>query len=281
MIGTAFFGYVLPWGQMSFWGATVITNLFSAVPLVGDAIHTLLIGGFAVDNPDRSTASTRCNYLLPVHDRRRCGAAHLGAAHPRQRQPDRRRREEQPGHGARSTRTTRSRISSASASSCCCSPGSCSTCRTIPATRTTTFRRIRCRRRRTSCRSGTCCRSTRSCAPSRTSCSGVVAMFSAIAVLAFLPWLDTSRVRSATFRPIYRQFFWIFVIRGASASAISARSRRRAATSSPPAILTVLLLRVLPARAADRRPALSDRRRCRPASPRRCWAKNASAAAKV
>ena len=51
MMATAFMGYVLPWGQMSFWGATVITNLFSAIPLVGDKIVTWLWGGFAVDNP--------------------------------------------------------------------------------------------------------------------------------------------------------------------------------------------------------------------------------------
>ncbi len=51
MMATAFMGYVLPWGQMSLWGATVITNLFSAVPVVGDTIVTLLWGGFSVDNP--------------------------------------------------------------------------------------------------------------------------------------------------------------------------------------------------------------------------------------
>ena len=51
MIATAFLGYTLPWGQMSFWGATVITNLFSAVPLIGDNIVTWLLGGFSIDNP--------------------------------------------------------------------------------------------------------------------------------------------------------------------------------------------------------------------------------------
>ncbi len=51
MMATAFMGYVLPWGQMSFWGATVITNLFSAFPLVGEGIVTWLWGGFSVDNP--------------------------------------------------------------------------------------------------------------------------------------------------------------------------------------------------------------------------------------
>ena len=50
MMATAFMGYVLPWGQMSFWGAQVITGLFSAIPLVGDVLHTWLLGGFAPDN---------------------------------------------------------------------------------------------------------------------------------------------------------------------------------------------------------------------------------------
>ena len=50
MMATAFMGYVLPWGQMSFWGATVITNLFSAIPFAGDAIVQWLWGGFSVDN---------------------------------------------------------------------------------------------------------------------------------------------------------------------------------------------------------------------------------------
>ena len=51
MMATAFMGYVLPWGQMSFWGATVITNLFSAIPLVGDSIVTWLWGGYSIANP--------------------------------------------------------------------------------------------------------------------------------------------------------------------------------------------------------------------------------------
>lgn len=50
MMATAFMGYVLPWGQMSFWGATVITNLFSVIPFVGQAIVEWLWGGFCVDN---------------------------------------------------------------------------------------------------------------------------------------------------------------------------------------------------------------------------------------
>ncbi len=64
MMATAFMGYVLPWGQMSFWGATVITNLFSAFPIVGDPIVTLLWGGFSVDNPTLNRFFS-LHYLLP------------------------------------------------------------------------------------------------------------------------------------------------------------------------------------------------------------------------
>jgi quinol-cytochrome oxidoreductase complex cytochrome b subunit len=64
MMATAFMGYVLPWGQMSFWGATVITNLFSAIPLVGDSIVTWLWGGFSVENPTLNRFYA-LHYLLP------------------------------------------------------------------------------------------------------------------------------------------------------------------------------------------------------------------------
>jgi len=65
MMATAFFGYTLPWGQMSFWGATVITNLFSAVPLVGDSIVTWLWGGYAVGDPTLHRFYA-LHYLLPL-----------------------------------------------------------------------------------------------------------------------------------------------------------------------------------------------------------------------
>jgi len=64
MMATAFMGYVLPWGQMSFWGATVITNLFSAIPLVGESIVTFLWGGFSVDNPTLNRFFS-LHYLMP------------------------------------------------------------------------------------------------------------------------------------------------------------------------------------------------------------------------
>ena len=64
MMATAFMGYVLPWGQMSFWGATVITNLFSAIPIIGDPIVTWLWGGFSVDNATLNRFFS-LHFLLP------------------------------------------------------------------------------------------------------------------------------------------------------------------------------------------------------------------------
>nr|UXP88661.1 cytochrome b [Horabagrus sp. n. RGK-2021] len=61
---TAFVGYVLPWGQMSFWGATVITNLLSAVPYMGDALVQWIWGGFSVDNATL-TRFFAFHFLLP------------------------------------------------------------------------------------------------------------------------------------------------------------------------------------------------------------------------
>ncbi|MBP9050747.1 MAG: cytochrome b N-terminal domain-containing protein, partial [Alphaproteobacteria bacterium] len=64
MMATAFMGYVLPWGQMSYWGATVITNLFSAIPVVGKTVVEFLWGGFSVDNPTLNRFFA-LHYLLP------------------------------------------------------------------------------------------------------------------------------------------------------------------------------------------------------------------------
>nr|AMW67980.1 cytochrome b [Balmes birmanus] len=64
VMGTAFMGYVLPWGQMSFWGATVITNLLSAIPYLGSTMVQWLWGGFAVDNATLTRFFT-FHFLLP------------------------------------------------------------------------------------------------------------------------------------------------------------------------------------------------------------------------
>jgi ubiquinol-cytochrome c reductase cytochrome b subunit len=64
MMATAFMGYVLPWGQMSFWGAQVITGFFSAIPVVGEPIRTWLLGGFAPDDAALNRFFS-LHYLLP------------------------------------------------------------------------------------------------------------------------------------------------------------------------------------------------------------------------
>ena len=64
MMATAFMGYVLPWGQMSFWGAQVITGFFSAIPLVGETIRVWLLGGYAPDNAALNRFFS-LHYLLP------------------------------------------------------------------------------------------------------------------------------------------------------------------------------------------------------------------------
>ena len=105
---------------------------------------------------------------------------------------------------------------------------------------------------RISCRNGHC-RSTRSCARSRTSSPAWSAMFGAIIILAFLPWLDNARIRSSKYRPLAKQFFWIFVV---------VCIRLGYLGSQPPEgiyviagrILTVLLLRLLPDPAAAPEP---------------------------
>ena len=197
MMATAFMGYVLPWGQMSFWGATVITNLFSAIPVVGESIVTWLWGGFAVDNPTLNRFFA-LHYLLPFVIVGVVVAAHRGAARARLEQPARHR-------SARGRRTP---------------------CRSIPYYTVKDgfglvrlpdhLRRLRVLRaelpgpsrqlhpgqpagdaRRTSCRNGTSCRSTRSCARFPTSWAACWRCSAPSRVLFVLPWLDTSRVRSA------------------------------------------------------------------------------------
>nr|UDL72108.1 cytochrome b [Peltonotellus sp.] len=64
LMATAFLGYVLPWGQMSFWGATVITNLISAIPYIGEMLVKWIWGGFAVDNPTLNRFFT-FHFILP------------------------------------------------------------------------------------------------------------------------------------------------------------------------------------------------------------------------
>jgi ubiquinol-cytochrome c reductase cytochrome b/c1 subunit len=211
MMATGFMGYVLPWGQMSFWGATVITNLFSAIPIIGDAVTTWLWGGYSVDNPTLNRFFS-LHYLLPFMI---AGVVvlHVWALHVvGQNNPD----------GIEVKNVERDTVPFTPYATIKDSFGI--VCflilyawfifyvpnylgdadNYIPANPLSTpahivpewyylpFYAI-----------------LRSI-PSKL--GGVIAMFSAIIVLCFLPWLDTSRVRSAKYRPVYKVFFWVFVV---------------------------------------------------------------------
>lgn len=212
MMATAFMGYVLPWGQMSFWGATVITNLFSAVPVVGDPIVTWLWGGFSVDNPTLNRFFS-LHYLLPFVI---VGVVilHVWALHVvGQNNPT--------GVELKTEQdsvpfTPYATVKDAFAMSVFLILFAWFLFYTpnymghpdnyIPANPMVTpahivpewyflpFYAI--------------LRSV----PDKL--GGVIGMFGAIAVMFVMPWLDRSPVRSATYRPLYRQFFWIFVACG-------------------------------------------------------------------
>jgi len=210
MMATAFMGYVLPWGQMSYWGATVITNLFSAIPIVGKSIVTLLWGGFTVDNPTLNRFFS-LHYLLPFVI---VGAVmlHLVALHQHgSNNPlgiDRKGPQDSiPFHPYY---TVKDLFGLGVFLIVYCAfvfytpnllgePDNY-----IPANPLVTpphivpewyflpyyaiLRSI----------------------PNKL--LGVIAMFSSILVLFILPWLDRSPVRSATFRPIYKKLFWVFLV---------------------------------------------------------------------
>jgi ubiquinol-cytochrome c reductase cytochrome b subunit len=225
MMATAFMGYVLPWGQMSFWGATVITGFFSAIPLVGTWIQELLLGGFAVDNPTLNRFYS-LHYLLPfmiagvvvLH----VWALHVvGQTNPTGVEVKNMRKETVPftpyatikdgfamivflfvfcwfvfylpdflGHPdnyipANPLKTPAHIVPEwyflpfyAILRAITFNIG-------IPFTDIVLI---------------------------NSKLGGVIAMFGSIAVLFILPWLDRSPVRSANYRPLYRQFFWIFVV---------------------------------------------------------------------
>ena len=170
MMATAFIGYVLPWGAMSFAGATVITNLTSAIPLVGNSIAHWLWGGFAVGAPTL-TRFFSLHYLAAVHHRRRSSGCMSGRCTSRAR-----------------TTPTASRCKNVERDTVAFTPYA--TIKDLFAVSVFLIlyawlvffipnylldadnyvhRQSAGRRPRMSCRNGICCRSTRSCAPSRTS----------------------------------------------------------------------------------------------------------------
>jgi ubiquinol-cytochrome c reductase cytochrome b/c1 subunit len=210
MMATAFMGYVLPWGQMSFWGATVITNLFSAIPVVGDAVVTWLWGGFAVANPTLNRFFA-LHYLLPFIIVA-VVALHVVALHihgsnnplgidpkgPQDTVPFHPYYTMKDGFGVVVFLIIYAGFTFF-APDYMGHPDNY-----IPANPLVTpehivpewyflpfYAILR-------------------AVPDKL--GGVIAMFGAIAVLFILPWLDTSRVRSATFRPIYKWFMLLLVV---------------------------------------------------------------------
>jgi len=208
-VATAFLGYVLPWGQMSFWGATVITSLFSAIPFVGDSITTWLWGGYAVDNATLNRFFS-LHYLLPfmiagvvvLH----IWALHVpGSNNPAGIEP-KSDKDTLPFHPYFTVKDGFALVcflifygwfvfyvpnylgdadNYIEANPLQTPP------HIVPEWYYLPFYAI-----------------LRSI-PSKL--GGAAAMFGAVFVIAFLPWLDTSRVKSAAYRPLYRIFFWIFV----------------------------------------------------------------------
>ncbi|WP_407176465.1 cytochrome c1 [Bradyrhizobium sp. STM 3562] len=210
MMATGFMGYVLPWGQMSFWGATVITNLFSAIPYVGDSIVTLLWGGYSVGNPTLNRFFS-LHYLLPfliagvvvLH----VWALHVaGQGNPAGVEP----KTEKDTVPFTPYATIKDLFGVSvflllfswfifympnylgdADNYIPANPG-VTPAHIVPEWYYLPFYAI-----------------LRSI-PNKL--AGVIAMFSAILVLVFLPWLDTAKTRSCKYRPLAKQFFWIFVI---------------------------------------------------------------------
>ena len=216
MMATAFMGYVLPWGQMSFWGATVITGFFTAFPIIGEPIQQLLLGGFSVDNPTLNRFFS-LHYLLPFMI---AGVVilHVWALHVTgQTNPT--------GIEVKSKTDTvpftpYATIKDAFAlmvfflvfawfvfympnylghpDNYIVANPLVTPAHIVPEWYFLPFYAI--------------LRAiTFNLGPFDSKLGGVLAMFAAVLMLFVLPWLDTSKVRSAVYRPWYRLFFWIFV----------------------------------------------------------------------
>lgn len=216
MMATAFMGYVLPWGQMSFWGAKVITNLFSAIPLVGDSIVTWLWGGFAVDNPTLNRFFA-LHYLMPfvlfalvflhlvaLHTGKSNNPLGIDVKGPQDTIPF------TPYYTIKDMFGLGAFLifflafvffapnffgepdNYIKANPMQTPPHIVPEWYFLPfyaILRAITFDIL--------------------FIPAKL--LGVIAMFSAVLILLFVPWLDRSPVRSARFRPIYKQVFWLFV----------------------------------------------------------------------
>ncbi|MGU3666936.1 cytochrome b [Methylobacterium sp. A49B] len=209
MMATAFLGYTLPWGQMSFWGATVITNILAAIPVVGDTIQTLLWGGYSVGNPTVNRFFS-LHYLLPwmiagvviLH----VWALHVTGQNNPAGIPIKSSKDAVPFTPYATVKdvfaTCVFMILFAwflffqpnflgHADNYIQANPAVTPAHIVPEWYFLPFYAIL------------------RAVPSKL--GGVILMFSAVIILAFAPWLDTSRIRSCNYRPIYRQFLWVFI----------------------------------------------------------------------
>ncbi|MGH6847079.1 MAG: cytochrome b, partial [Methylocella sp.] len=208
-IATAYTGYVLPWGQMSFWGATVITSLFSAIPLVGDSITTWLWGGYAVDNATLNRFFS-LHYLLPfmiagvvvLH----IWALHVHGSNNPAGIEKKTAKDTLPFHPYFTVKDGFALVCFLAffawfvfyvpnylynADNYIEANPLLTPVHIVPEWYYLPFYAI-----------------LRSI-PSKL--GGTAAMFASVGIVAFLPWLDTSKVKSAAYRPLYKVFFWLFV----------------------------------------------------------------------
>lgn len=210
MMAAAFMGYVLPWGQMSLWGATVITNLFGAIPLVGDSIATWLWGGFSVDNPTLNRFFS-LHYLIPFLI---FGVVilHIWALHvPGNNNPVgisvKSEQDTVPFHPYYTVKDGFALIVFmilfsyfvffapnvlGHADNYIPANPLVTPAHIVPEWYLLPFYAIL------------------RAVPDKL--GGVIAMVGAIFILFVLPWLDTSKIRSARYRPLFKQFFLIFVV---------------------------------------------------------------------
>ncbi|MBI1868025.1 MAG: cytochrome b N-terminal domain-containing protein [Methylocystis sp.] len=210
MMATGFLGYVLPWGQMSFWAATVITNLFSAIPYVGNAITTWLLGGYSVDNPTLNRFYA-LHYLLPFIVAAVVGlhvwALHVvGQNNPTGIEVKDEAKETVPFSPHATLKDSVGLVlflvlyawltffvpnyllhpDNYIEANPLVTPA-----HIVPEWYFLPFYAIL------------------RAIPNKL--LGVIALFASIIIVAALPWLDTSRVRSAVYRPAFKKLFWVFV----------------------------------------------------------------------
>lgn len=217
LMATAFMGYVLPWGQMSLWGATVITGIFSAIPVVGEPIQTLLLGGFSVANPTLNRFFS-LHYLLPFIIAA-VVVLHIWALHvPGNNNPTgvevKESRDALPFHPYYTMKDLFAIVIFlipfawfvffapdilGHADNYIPANPQVTPSYIVPEWYLLPFytmlRAIDFNLLFIDARLG-----------------GVIVMFGSLLVLFVLPWLDTSKVRSGTFRPLFKPFFWLFVV---------------------------------------------------------------------